>query len=351
MGREVKRVPLDFDWPLKQTWKGYINPHYECSSTCGDCEGSGYSFIARQIRDRWYGDTYFSPAETGSEPFTGDSPALVAAVTRKILWNKQLHEEGNQDSSYQFYLDHSRLILDQAISKECRRLAVCYNKQWSHHLDQDDVDALVEADRLWDFTRRLLPGQDLREFIRVRAYYLWLESGKPEGRDLDFHLQAEREYSRHWLPFHNGHRPMPREVNDWSISGIGHDAINRVVCVRAKLRRMGLGEDAIDCQACKGTGSIWDPPEAEKLADEWENIEPPEGEAYQLWETVSEGSPVSPPFAEPRELALWLECWHSDGIYKHTAEQWEEFIRGPGWSPSMVSDGNKLMSGVEAMIS
>jgi hypothetical protein len=25
MGREVKRVPLDFDWPLKTVWKGYGN--------------------------------------------------------------------------------------------------------------------------------------------------------------------------------------------------------------------------------------------------------------------------------------------------------------------------------------
>lgn len=23
MGREIKRVPLDFDWPLRQMWRGY----------------------------------------------------------------------------------------------------------------------------------------------------------------------------------------------------------------------------------------------------------------------------------------------------------------------------------------
>jgi hypothetical protein len=26
MGRELKRVPLDFDCPLNKVWKGYINP-------------------------------------------------------------------------------------------------------------------------------------------------------------------------------------------------------------------------------------------------------------------------------------------------------------------------------------
>jgi hypothetical protein len=39
MGREIKRVLLDFDWPLKQVWSGYINPHYR---DCPQCK-AGYS--------------------------------------------------------------------------------------------------------------------------------------------------------------------------------------------------------------------------------------------------------------------------------------------------------------------
>lgn len=27
MGREMKRVPLDFDYPINQIWKGYWNPY------------------------------------------------------------------------------------------------------------------------------------------------------------------------------------------------------------------------------------------------------------------------------------------------------------------------------------
>ena len=27
MGRKLMRVPLDFAWPLKKVWKGYINPY------------------------------------------------------------------------------------------------------------------------------------------------------------------------------------------------------------------------------------------------------------------------------------------------------------------------------------
>jgi hypothetical protein len=36
MGREVKRVALEFSWPLNKVWAGYINEHYkQCSACCG----------------------------------------------------------------------------------------------------------------------------------------------------------------------------------------------------------------------------------------------------------------------------------------------------------------------------
>lgn len=36
MGRELKRVPLDFDWPLRKIWYGYL--HTLCGSNCDDCK-------------------------------------------------------------------------------------------------------------------------------------------------------------------------------------------------------------------------------------------------------------------------------------------------------------------------
>ena len=35
MGRELKRVPLDFDWPLNKVWDGYLRGH-----RCGEAESS-----------------------------------------------------------------------------------------------------------------------------------------------------------------------------------------------------------------------------------------------------------------------------------------------------------------------
>ena len=79
--------------------------------------------------------------------------------------------------------------------------------------------------------------------------------------------------------------------------------------------------------------------------------EPPKGDAYQLWETTSEGSPMSPPFKTPEELAQWLTDNNTSSFGSETASysQWLEFIRGPGWAPSAVIRDGKLISGVVGM--
>jgi len=53
MGREVKRVPLDFDYPVNMVWKGYINPYR--SIECKPCDGSGSGPNYKQLSDDWYG--------------------------------------------------------------------------------------------------------------------------------------------------------------------------------------------------------------------------------------------------------------------------------------------------------
>jgi len=37
MGRDVKRVPMDFDWPLHKVWRGYLNPRCEACAD-RDCD-------------------------------------------------------------------------------------------------------------------------------------------------------------------------------------------------------------------------------------------------------------------------------------------------------------------------
>ena len=42
MGRTVKRVPLDFGWPLRETWPGYLTPNWLTENDCDTCDGTGY---------------------------------------------------------------------------------------------------------------------------------------------------------------------------------------------------------------------------------------------------------------------------------------------------------------------
>jgi len=75
---------------------------------------------------------------------------------------------------------------------------------------------------------------------------------------------------------------------------------------------------------------------------------------YQVWETVSEGTPVSPPFETKSELIDYL--WHNGDFWdqRRGTGPWsrksaEEFVNGPGFAVSFVSDEKGFRSGVEAL--
>lgn len=52
MSKVIRRVPENFDWPLKKVWSGYKNPYdlHECSK----CHGSGKSIEYKQMISEWY---------------------------------------------------------------------------------------------------------------------------------------------------------------------------------------------------------------------------------------------------------------------------------------------------------
>lgn len=69
---------------------------------------------------------------------------------------------------------------------------------------------------------------------------------------------------------------------------------------------------------------------------------------WMMYEDTSEGTPISPAFATPEELARWLadNGASSFGDMTATYEQWLATCKG-AWGPSMVMTGGKMMSGVE----
>lgn len=120
----------------------------------------------------------------------------------------------------------------------------------------------------------------------------------------------------------------------------------------------GYQLDPIVCRICRGAGgNCWAECDNGKV---YPQFDPPglEGRGgsgtyygWQMWETTSEGSPISPVFDTAEELARWLADTraHTFADYAATYEQWLGMILGPGSAPSMVLDSNGLRSGVEAL--
>jgi len=83
----------------------------------------------------------------------------------------------------------------------------------------------------------------------------------------------------------------------------------------------------------------------------------------QVYETVSEGTPVTPPFKSREELVEYLVKYGDFWDQKRRAEgrsimrctPWPRdeataFVFGAGWAPSMVVADGKVMSGTEALV-
>lgn len=273
MGREVKRVPLSFDWPLGEAWDGYLMPKRLGEKKCETCDGGGYSPEAERLKNRWYGYVPFDPAETGSTPFTVEAPEVRAFAERNVGNSPDFYGTG-----------------EAAILREAKRLADLWNRSWSHHLHQRDVDVLLAEGRL-------------REFA--------------------------------------GQSPTAAEVNLWSLGGFGHDSINQWIVVRAECERLGVAET---CAACGGHGSVERWPGQRAEAEAWERIEPPTGEGWQMWETTSEGSPSSPVFETPEGLADY--CAANVSVFGSSMaprEQWLSIITGEDFAHVQITPGVVLM--------
>ena len=204
MGRCLKRVPIDFKWPLHQVWVGYLNPY--SSVKCKSCDGTGLNPATKKIRDDWY-----DPDRTGV--------------------------------------------------------------RWCNNITQDEVDALWDENRL---------HRDFKE------------------------------------------KPTAQQVNEWSKHGFGHDSINHYICYTTRAKRLGVYGY---CEYCGGDGELWQSDEIKALHDNWDGIEPPTGDGFQLWETTSEGSPTSPVFETLEALCEWCEANATTfASYTATKDEWWKML-------------------------
>jgi hypothetical protein len=235
MGREVRRVPLDFDWPLNKVWQGFLVPdslsELPCPARSACCDGA-----------------------TSARAWVDELAGLL-------------------------------LMLDE------------------------DLAAQRQGRGMHPYFRSL-PGGYPRPSADIRELGTGL-AGRESGL-------------------------------------LGHDAVDRWRATDALIRAAGLDPKIWGlCPACNGHASVEAYPGQRADREKWERSEPPEGDGWQLWETVSEGSPISPVFADAEGLAQWLTtpdaCW---GAMRRpmTIEQARGFVR-VGWAPSMIGTAGGIHDG------
>lgn len=222
MSREVKRVALDFEWPLNKVWKGFVRSEDIRGHSCSDCDGG-------------------------------------ATATRQWL-------EG---------IAHIILMLDD----------------------------------------------DLLAQRAERPIHPWLAQ----------------------LATHPASRPSPDAAElGLGLAGrsgagpFGHDAIDRWRTTAAIIKAAGLDPETWGiCPTCKGTALAFDSEEQRAAHEAWEPYDPPAGDGWQVWETVSEGSPITPVFTTPEGLARNLSGYDGGPRY----DQSLAWIKNDGWAPTaMVGD-------------
>jgi hypothetical protein len=251
MSNSIKRVSLDFEWTIGMPWKGFVNEFEDMSTDCHKCNGSGHSPQAQHLHDQWLGSASFRPEQRGSVPLKPADPHVWARAKENVERNPKFCGQG-----------------EAAIQREAERLCSLWNASWSHHLNADDVEALLAHDRLWDLTRTWVNGA--------------------------------------WILRDPAPTITPEMVNAFSITGTGHDLCNAVICIRAECARLAV---AYDCPICSGKGQVYPSTQVAAAAKAWKREEPPVGAGLQLW---SDDAPVSPVFPGQVELVRWIVAQPED---------------------------------------
>lgn len=238
-GRRVVRVPLDFDAPVGQLWKGYVRPKEIQLPLCSFCS--------------------YGPG-MGTHGHSPDCHAMIGN-----FWPHNF-PEGEK------------------------------HRAWNSHIGQADIDHLV-----WHgYFKRV---------VRVEA-----SQEHPNGwyyEEFTPTVEEVRLANRLGRPASSFHSPL--------------DLNSGAALLLAEFRCEKLGLPVV-CSNCGGKGHTATPAQ-EKAHDEWVATDPPEGDGWQLWQTVSEGGPVSPVCSSAESLARWMTTPANDwGVSKRETISYEEAL-------------------------
>lgn len=89
MSREVRRVPLDFDWPLKEIWSGYLRPDTFDFPSCPDCTYEQIPTVMdRMLPTPRRGSGYTPEAYAVSQTFY---PHMIGGpMAERLAWHNKL---------------------------------------------------------------------------------------------------------------------------------------------------------------------------------------------------------------------------------------------------------------------
>lgn len=287
MGREVKRVALDFDAPL-EAWAGY-HRIVEGVHKCPACDGRDMSPDHIRINDYWYGQKqpYGAIGDArGAHRWSPDDPEIRPDIIRKMEQSPEFYGTG-----------------EAAYRREAARMCAYYNEARYARVTDEEAQAIADAGEL-----------------PLEWTHVWQETAN-----------VERPWR--WVPAPREDWPevTGRSISAFNIKRVG-GSVGWGVLTRRDLDAIGARADC-GAPGCV-EGLIFDSPAAQAAYEGWERTEPPEGEGWQMWQTVSDG-PISPVFTSPEGLAKFMagSLKYADGL---TSSQWLKFIKGPGWAPSAM---------------
>jgi len=306
MGRELRRVPLDFDWPLNERWEGFVNPYYK---RCAWCRGDGYDLRYRRFSEFVrYLLLAAEDSQIRPENFIPLPPrenihfsARINSVPPRWPWAK---------------FDPVETLMEIA----------GLDPSWMTKIEEDVVGKLAAIEVPEVFHQH--------QILNIRG--------------------GERNYPHPFL-CECGISDVGTRFHEWVLalgakpSFLGWDGVGRV---QEKIfRAVGFESHTVKtdwgeyedfywgkCKVCDGEGIDL---EFQEKYENWESTEPPKGPGYQVWETVSEGSPVSPVFENKDDLVFWLV---GQGYSEEAARKFSD----SGWVPSMIMKEGEMYQNIEA---
>lgn len=137
------------------------------------------------------------------------------------------------------------------------------------------------------------------------------------------------------LPHHFGDKvPTPREMNEWSKTGMGPDSLDMSIVTRHRSEMLGV---SLECSHCNGSGFVPNP-EVEACIGSWKETPPPAGEGWQVWGSEA---PITPVFPTREGL---IEHLVGMGYTRNGADAFTL----DGWAPSGAYINGRMMSGIDA---